>query len=79
MKGLPQMQLNDEQRAVLSSLAKFISSQTNVFILRGSAGTGKTTLLKAFLAHLETKQEKRPVMLMAPTGRAAKILRDKTG
>ena len=79
MKGLPQMQLNDEQRAVLSSLAKFISSQTNVFILRGYAGTGKTTLLKAFLAHLETKQEKRPVMLMAPTGRAAKILRDKTG
>ena len=79
MKGLPQMQLTGEQRAVLSSLAKFISSQTNVFILRGYAGTGKTTLLKAFLAHLETKQEKRPVMLMAPTGRAAKILRDKTG
>ena len=42
-----------------------------VFILRGSAGTGKTTLAAAIVrALLELKQK---LVLLAPTGRAAKV------
>lgn len=46
-------------------------------MMRGAAGTGKTTLLSEFLKIL--KQRKRPYTLMAPTGRAAYIIGSKTG
>ena len=41
-------------------------------VLKGYAGTGKTTLVGALVKVL--RAEKRPVVLMAPTGRAAKVL-----
>jgi exodeoxyribonuclease-5 len=48
----------------------------SVFLLKGSAGTGKTTLLTTLTHFL--RQEKIPVVLMAPTGRAAKVISRKT-
>ena len=41
-------------------------------VLKGYAGTGKTSLVGALVKVLSA--EKRPVVLMAPTGRAAKVL-----
>jgi exodeoxyribonuclease V len=41
-------------------------------VLKGYAGTGKTSLVGALVKVLAS--EKRPVVLMAPTGRAAKVL-----
>ena len=41
-------------------------------VLKGYAGTGKTTLVGALVKVLS--RQKRPVVLMAPTGRAAKVL-----
>lgn len=41
------------------------------FLLRGYAGTGKTSLVAAMVQTLA--QLKQPVMLLAPTGRAAKV------
>jgi ATP-dependent exoDNAse (exonuclease V) alpha subunit len=41
-------------------------------VLKGYAGTGKTTLVGALVKALA--QERRPVVLLAPTGRAAKVL-----
>ena len=73
------MTLTPEQQSALGALIDFISSRANVFILRGYAGTGKTTLLKSLLEHLKDTHEQRPYMLFAPTGRAAKVLQDKTG
>ena len=55
----------------------FLSSDENVFILKGYAGTGKTTILKGIVEYL--KEMKTKASVMAPTGRAAKVLRDKTG
>ena len=46
-------------------------------MLRGAAGTGKTTLVAEFLKILDTA--KRASKLMAPTGRAAYIIGHKTG
>lgn len=61
-----------DQEFVFSQLSDFINSSSEVFILKGYAGTGKTSLLSS-LTH--TLQEiKIPVVLMAPTGRAAKVL-----
>ena len=41
-------------------------------VLKGYAGTGKTTLVGALVKVL--RAQKRPVVLLAPTGRAAKVL-----
>ena len=73
------MTLNVEQSSALQALIDFLGSNTQIFILKGYAGTGKTTLLKSLLEHFKSSQEKRPIRVFAPTGRAAKILQEKTG
>ena len=69
------MKLTLQQQEAIDKIAKFLSSQNNVFILRGYAGTGKTTLIPSIIE--EAKKNKKKVQTMAPTGRAAKILTDK--
>ena len=66
-----------EQKYTIDSFRRFLKDDDDIFILRGYAGTGKTTILKEFvnLAAASSKQ----ISLMAPTGRAAKVLSDKTG
>lgn len=63
----------NEQQNAIQRFAEFFFSRQNdaVFLLTGYAGTGKTTLVGAIVkALLELKQR---VVLMAPTGRAAKV------
>lgn len=70
------MQLTPSQNSIFEKIKDFILSDTPVFILRGYAGTGKTTMVKIiadYLAHDHT------LLLMAPTGRAARVLAEKTG
>lgn len=69
--------LTNDQRNALELLSAFLASDERVFILMGYAGSGKTTLLKGLIDYL--KELKKAFDVMAPTGRAAKILRDKTG
>ena len=51
--------------------------EDSIFILKGYAGTGKTTMLRHIVPAIEKLGKK--AMLMAPTGRAAKMLREKSG
>ena len=69
---------NAEQAAFFGKLAPFIFSTTqNCFLLTGYAGTGKTTLIKSVV---ETyKALKGNIVLLAPTGRAGKVLAQRTG
>lgn len=65
---------NDQQSQLIGALARFCSSSTpsdSVFIVNGYAGTGKTSLTGALVKSLEAVR--RPVVLLAPTGRAAKV------
>lgn len=71
------LSLSPDQQAALESIQDFLKSDSHVFILKGYAGTGKTTILKGIIDYLN--QQKKQVQVMAPTGRAAKVLRDKTG
>jgi len=65
------------QDQALSSLQEFINStERKVFLLKGYAGSGKTTLLKVLVMHLDALGRK--FQLMAPTGRAAKVIHEKT-
>lgn len=68
--------LTNDQRNALEMLHAFLESDERVFILQGYAGSGKTTLLMGFVEYLESLKKK--YQLMAPTGRAAKVIRDKT-
>ena len=63
----------DEQAQALRTFASFLTSrQTHAaMILRGSAGTGKTSVAGAVVRTLVALGQK--VMLLAPTGRAAKV------
>lgn len=70
-------ELNDEQKQVLQQIKDFVYSNDSVFILRGCAGTGKTTLLGRIVKWLN--DEHLQIQLMSPTGRAATILKSKTG
>ncbi len=72
------MNLTNHQQAALTKLQQFLQEQsTQLFVLRGYAGTGKTTLIGQLVSWLE--QQDRPVRLLATTGRAAKVLQNKTG
>lgn len=68
--------LTNDQRNALEKLHVFLESDERIFILQGYAGSGKTTLLKGFVEYLESLKKK--YQLMAPTGRAAKVIREKT-
>lgn len=63
-----------QQSTLADKLANYIagSTENEAFILRGYAGTGKTTMIAALAAVLP--QFKFRVVLLAPTGRAAKVL-----
>lgn len=67
------LQLTPIQQEALEKFRTFLAdNQLRVFILKGYAGTGKTTLTKSFIE--EIRQRNLSAILMASTGRAAKIL-----
>lgn len=67
------------QSVVLYHLAAFLLSQKEnpTYVLRGYAGTGKTSLVKTLVRTLPAIGMR--YVLMAPTGRAAKVLSNYTG
>lgn len=62
-----------EQLEAVRMFAAFLfdADGHSVFVLRGSAGTGKTTVASLIVRTLDRLKQK--VMLLAPTGRAAKV------
>ncbi|NDV66438.1 AAA family ATPase [Bacteroides sp. 224] len=72
-------ELTAEQGKALNNLSSFLVSTSNeaLFILRGYAGTGKTSLIGALVKAMDKLQQK--VILMAPTGRAAKVFAGYSG
>lgn len=65
---------NAEKEGLFKALSTFIVSRDprKAFILRGYAGTGKTSVMSALVRALKKLQ--RPCVLLAPTGRAAKVI-----
>lgn len=62
-----------EQSLAIDVFCRFLTDRSDrvVMILRGSAGTGKTTLAGAMVRALDGLRQR--LMLLAPTGRAAKV------
>src|SRR5690554_5149023 len=69
-------ELNPDQQAAMAEIEAFLKSPTqHAFVLCGSAGTGKTTLV-ARIIELASSYDLEST-LVAPTGRAARILQNK--
>ncbi|RZJ33506.1 MAG: DUF2075 domain-containing protein [Flavobacterium sp.] len=61
------------QDLFFKDISDFITSDSkDIFVLKGYAGTGKTTVISTIVNHLHEVQFK--YVLMAPTGRAAKVI-----
>ena len=72
------LQLTNSQQEAFNKMLQFISDkEAKIFILKGYAGTGKTTMLRKLIEELERHDER--FSLLASTGRAAKILSNATG
>lgn len=71
------VRLTSGQASLVPKLQAFLDDdEARIFILRGYAGTGKTFLMKGVVDYLSAVN--RSVHLMAPTGRAAKVLSTRT-
>lgn len=70
------MEYTSQQKQALLAIESFLGSNKSIFILKGYAGTGKTTLISPVLSIASSLG--KTCQLMAPTGRAAKILAEKT-
>ena len=78
---LQDIKLNREQQEAYDKIRHFFSdanTDTPIFILKGYAGTGKTTLLRKIVGSLKDEMGDG-LRLMAPTGRAALVLQRITG
>ncbi|RWW96634.1 ATP-dependent DNA helicase [Flavobacterium cerinum] len=63
-----------KQDIFLQKAAEFITNtnKNELFVLKGYAGTGKTTIISTIVNHLADANKK--YVLLAPTGRAAKVI-----
>lgn len=66
------------QQTLLMKLSEFILGRNSdhIFIIKGYAGTGKTTIVRSLVQSLPALNGK--TVLLAPTGRAAKVLSNYT-
>lgn len=73
LKNFP-FEPNEGQKKLTGQLADFIlcSGPKELFLLKGYAGTGKTSVLSALIK--AAPKTGKPTVLLAPTGRAAKVL-----
>ncbi|MBT8252784.1 MAG: AAA family ATPase [Bacteroidia bacterium] len=70
--------VTEHQNIVLDQLSQFIFDSSNsIYLLRGYAGTGKTTLISTVVNNLW--KIKKSAVLLAPTGRAAKVISNYSG
>ena len=69
----PTVEFNVNQKSAIININDFIySSGQNICVLKGFAGTGKTYIVSRVVKNLW--KIKKPVILLAPTGRSAKVL-----
>lgn len=72
-------QPTEQQNLLIEKLGVFLVSQEKekLFLLKGYAGTGKTSVVSALVQALNELKQK--TVLLAPTGRAAKVLSSYSG
>ena len=69
----------EQQSQLIEQLGEFVMAPEpeKIFLLKGYAGTGKTSVVSALVRALNDLQQK--TILLAPTGRAAKVISGYSG
>ncbi|POS01629.1 exodeoxyribonuclease-5 [Flavobacterium croceum DSM 17960] len=72
-------QATNDQDVFFYKISDFVTNEkfNEIFILKGYAGTGKTTIISTLVNHLVDVKKK--YVLLAPTGRAAKVIANYSG
>lgn len=65
--------------SAMQTKAVWEAGKNRVSVITGGPGTGKTTCLQAIIESYSAAFEDEPIMLLAPTGLAAKRMADKSG
>jgi ATP-dependent exoDNAse (exonuclease V) alpha subunit len=76
MITLNDIHLSDEQMDAVHSAVNSVLSHKH-FVLRGPAGTGKTTVIKAIVAEIKKRKPFYRVAVATPTGKASLVLQRK--
>ncbi len=69
--------LTHDQKELLKKIELFFAGDDRIFLLKGSAGTGKTTIIRLITGIL--LKNDMAFSLMAPTGKAASVIQARTG
>ena len=69
--------LGEEQLNTIDKLKNFLNNDQTAFLISGSAGTGKTTIMKVFIDYLRSINKQ--YCLCAPTHKATLVLKNATG
>ncbi|MCT4623939.1 MAG: AAA family ATPase [Schleiferiaceae bacterium] len=77
MHGLFPFELTENQNNAITNIAQFLSEEKFAFVLKGYAGTGKTTLIATLVKQRNLSNFR--TILLAPTGRAAKVMGNYAG
>lgn len=72
--GAGTLDLTPEQAEALAALESFVQGSEKLYLLTGYAGTGKTTLLQAFIQSLRQQGDHRSIVLTAFSNKATKVL-----
>lgn len=80
LKSLPQNSLldNDKIQAIELFHQIFYSDNPSILVITGSAGTGKSTLINYLIKYAQFLAKDISYKLMAPTGKAARVIEKKT-
>ena len=68
--------LNYQQQLAQKKIIDFIKSDDQFFLLKGGAGTGKTHIIGALIAHLQAEDQRLWIAASAPTNKAVKVLKN---
>lgn len=68
--------LTTNQKELVGKLSNFLLSKNNVFLQKGYAGTGKTFIVKGLTEYF--REIRKNYILSAPTGKASKVIQEKT-
>jgi hypothetical protein len=72
------MELNEDQLKIFNILTNhYLDKEFQIYLISGYAGTGKTTLITEFIRFLN--ENKKSVLVTAPTHKAVKVLRKMFG
>lgn len=67
--------LNSQQDTALTTLHRFCSSNERLALVKGGAGTGKSTCIQQFVQEFLAKNPDKKVAMSAPTNKATKVLK----